>query len=158
MSSREKLFLYVASLSEEDVDDALWLLKFFLGKEEHKEEHKETPKPFYEEVYCIKHNKTGKEYIGRSGSCERRIKEHMSRLRKGKHPVEDMQADYDKFGEDYTITVIGKITDYRDISTEFELMNEHGSYIRGKGYNYKDRCFPRWKRRSEKNDRKGKAT
>jgi hypothetical protein len=72
----------------------------------------------------------------------------MAFLKKGKHSVEDMQADYDKYGENYTISILDEITgeSYREMCREFELMYEHESYIRGKGYNYKDRCFPRWKR------------
>lgn len=139
MSNKEKLFLYIANLAEEDAKRVLPLFKAFLNKEKPEE------KLFCEVIYCIKHNRTGKEYIGRSNCYTRRIKEHKAALKKGKHPVEDMQSDYDKFGDDYTITVLDLITDFWDISREFELMYDHESYIRGKGYNYKDRSFPRWK-------------
>ena len=139
MSNREKLFLRIAELSEEDVEKVLPLVTSIFGKEE---------KPYSEVIYCIKHNKTSKEYIGRSNCYTRRIKEHKAALKKGKHYVEDMQADYDEFGDDYTITILDLITDssYWGRNREFELMYEHESYIREKGYNYKDRCFPRWQR------------
>ena len=59
------------------------------------------------QVYMILHNPTGRMYIGQSTKVEQRIKHHMTMLRAGKHPVEDMQKDFNEFGEDYTITILG---------------------------------------------------
>lgn len=154
MTTKEKLIVLICTMTEEQAEAVLPVVQLVKKqktekpKEESKKEPKKEPKPFHEIVYCIKHNKTGKEYIGRSGCYLRRIKEHMALLKKGKHTIEDMQSDYDKYGEDYTITILDEITggSYWETSREFELMYEHESYIRGKGYNYKDRCFPRWKR------------
>ena len=49
-----------------------------------------------------------------------------------------MQADFDTYGEDYTITYLEEITKYEDRIREYEWMQEYDSYIRGTGYNYND--------------------
>ena len=90
-------------------------------------------------VYAIKHNRTGRVYIGSSKRPELRIKCHISALRGGRHSVEDMQADFDKYGEDYTISFLEVIKKYDDRFHEYEWMKQFNSHIRGFGYNYKDR-------------------
>lgn len=89
------------------------------------------------EVYMIRHNVTGRMYIGRSGKLQKRIYQHLCLLRAGKHPVEDMQKDFDEYGEDFTISVLGA----ENISNryfEIEMMEKYRSIERGIGYNYKD--------------------
>lgn len=93
--------------------------------------------PLY--VYAIKHNRTGRVYIGSTWKPEVRHKNHLSLLRNHNHPVEDFQTDFDKFGDDLTFTVLEKITSYADKNREYEWMKKYRSYIRGEGYNYKDR-------------------
>ena len=84
----------------------------------------------------IRHNPTGKMYIGRSGDPERRTKHHLMLLRAGKHSVEDMQKDFNEYGEDYTITILGNTE--KNHTLELEMMDKFGSCKRGVGYNYKD--------------------
>ena len=88
------------------------------------------------QVYMICHNQTGRKYIGQSGNAERRIKYHMTLLRAGKHPVEDMQKDFDEFGDNYTVSILGSNAGHPTL--EIEMMEKHGTCIRGNGYNYKD--------------------
>lgn len=88
------------------------------------------------QVYMILHNPTGRMYIGQSSKVEQRIKHHMTMLRAGKHPVEDMQKDFNEFGEDYTITILGSTSDHYTL--EIEMMDKYRSCVRGVGYNYKD--------------------
>ena len=88
------------------------------------------------EVYMIRHNVTGRMYIGRTKDVQGRIKQHLYFLRRGKHRVEDMQEDYDKYGENYSVTILGR-TDTR-LTLETEMMDKYRSTTRGIGYNYKD--------------------
>lgn len=92
-------------------------------------------------VYLIRHNVTGRIYIGSSKNVEIRYSNHMYNLRSWKHPVEDMQKDFDEYGENFTLTVIDEIRTYEEASKEYEWMREFKSHIRGVGYNYKDNAF-----------------
>lgn len=147
MSNKEKLIEFILKLSNEEAEI---VLSHLIGERKDKEE--KTSKPQFEyrrTIYSIKHNATGREYIGCTANFDKRIKAHMSSLRGGRHPVEDMQADFDKYGNDYTVCVLEEITAYCERAREYELIKEHESYVRGKGYNYKDWIAKRraaWKR------------
>lgn len=67
----------------------------------------------------------------------------MSALKNGKHPVEDMQADFDELGEHYDFSIIGQIKDESEAHKEYDCMLERNSNIRGRGYNYKDKKCPK---------------
>lgn len=62
----------------------------------------------------------------------------MSLLHLGKHPIEDMQKDFDEYGEDYSFLVLDDILEYADKNKEYEWMRKFNSFTRGIGYNYKD--------------------
>lgn len=94
-------------------------------------------------IYMITHLPTGRKYIGSSHNVEARIKKHLYALRKGTHPVEDMQADYDRFGEKYSYAIIGKINDKSEDHKEYDCMMEFHSHLQSQGYNYKDMRRPR---------------
>ena len=94
-------------------------------------------------VYAIRHNVTNRVYIGSSCHVDKRFNEHIDALRAHRHSVEDMQADFDKHGEDFTLTVLDHIATAEDRHREYDWMSKNQSYIRGVGYNYND---PRWKR------------
>ena len=89
-------------------------------------------------VYRITHNVTKRMYVGSSGDVEKRINHHLCLLRAGKHPIEDMQYDFDMYGEDYTVVIIGEIK-YTGRNLEYETMEKCNSRVRGTGYNYKDK-------------------
>lgn len=93
---------------------------------------------FPRKVYCIRHNPTERVYIGSSSNVDRRIGAHISALRRGSHINEDMQADYNRHGEDYTITILDSIENMSEVEKEYEWMKMYESNVRGKGYNYKD--------------------
>lgn len=88
-------------------------------------------------VYMIRHNATGRMYIGSSVDVEKRIQNHFVMLRAGKHHVEDMQQDFDKYGDDFTVSVLGEVGN-SNLRLEIEMMDKYQSTIRGVGYNYKD--------------------
>lgn len=94
------------------------------------------------QVYALTHNETKRTYIGSSEDVCRRYRQHIGALRKGHHAVEDMQADYEVHGENYTLTVLDRIESEEENSKEYEWMKKEGTYVRGKGYNYND---PYWK-------------
>lgn len=89
------------------------------------------------QVYMIRHNVTGRMYIGRSNQSQTRIKHHFQLLRSGKHPVEDMQKDFDDYGDDYTVSMLGDVENHC-LRLEIEMMEKYQSTVRGIGYNYKD--------------------
>lgn len=93
---------------------------------------------FPRKVYAIRHNATNRVYIGSSCHVDKRLKSHIFALRARKHPIEDMQADFDKYGEDYTFTILEDVLVYEDRVKEYEWMLKYQSQIRGIGYNYKD--------------------
>ena len=94
---------------------------------------------FPRKIYAITHNVTKRTYIGSSCRVEARIGSHLSRLRCHKHHIGDMQADYDKYGELYSIEVIDEISCYDERHKEYEWMERFKSRIRGIGYNYLDK-------------------
>ncbi len=93
-------------------------------------------------IYKITHIPTGRVYVGSSNVPEHRLASHLSALKNGRHPVEDMQSDFDELGNDYDFSIIGQIKDESENHKEYDCMLECGSNIRGKGYNYKDRKCP----------------
>lgn len=86
-------------------------------------------------IYVLKHIATGKHYVGRSRNPEQRIANHFSALKRGCHPVEDMQKDFDNFGGEYKVAIVEKNARKED---EFKWMLFLDSLTKGKGYNYKD--------------------
>lgn len=144
MSNREKLFDFISNLTEEEAKMLIPAVKSFLYFQ-----RKHQANNFHEVIYSIRHNVTGREYIGRTGIFPQRVRLHIQKLEKGKHIVEDMQRDFNKYGNDYTVTVLDEITERSERKREYELIESHGSYIRGKGYNYNDKCFLCWKRNKE---------
>lgn len=90
-------------------------------------------------VYAIRHNVTNRVYIGSSCHIDKRFTEHINALRSHRHPVEDMQADFDRYGEDFSFTIIDHIATEADRNKEYDWMKKNQSYMRGVGYNYNDR-------------------
>ncbi len=89
-------------------------------------------------IYAIQHNVTKRIYIGSSADVNSRYMSHMYKLRSGKHHIEDMQDDFIKYGEDYSLFILGEIINYEDRFKECEWMEKYKSFVRGIGYNYKD--------------------
>ncbi len=89
-------------------------------------------------IYAIQHNKTKRIYIGSSSDVPNRYWNHIYRLRSGKHGVEDMQKDFNDYGEDFSLFILDEINNHNERNKEYEWMKRYQSNIRGKGYNYKD--------------------
>lgn len=60
-------------------------------------------------IYAIQHNATKKIYIGKTKNVYKRYKDHLNSLRLGKHGSIDMQYDYDKYGEDFSVYVLEEV-------------------------------------------------
>lgn len=93
---------------------------------------------FPRKVYAIQHNVTKRIYIGSSCNVTTRYQNHMFALRRGKHVIEDMQEDFDKYGEDYSLFILDECFSSSDKNKEYEWMLKYNSFVRGIGYNYKD--------------------
>lgn len=89
-------------------------------------------------IYAIRHNATDRVYIGSSCNVDRRVHSHLLSLRAHRHPVPDMQKDFDEYGEDFTVTVLDRINGPDEKNKEYEWMDKYQSFVRGIGYNYKD--------------------
>lgn len=58
-------------------------------------------------VYAIQHNKTKKIYIGSTKRLvTERIKDHIRNLRNDTHTCENLQNDFNEYGEDFTFFVL----------------------------------------------------
>ena len=91
-------------------------------------------------VYMIKNTGNGKAYIGSSCSLDGRVEKHICALRHHRHKVEDMQSDFEKYGENMFCAVpLGKFPDDEAIRMETFYQRIFRTNERAYGYNYKDR-------------------
>lgn len=91
-------------------------------------------------VYTIKNNATNRIYVGCTVNAEWRYKTHMDAMRRGRHKVEDMQEDYDRFGADsFCFKVYGKFPYHRALQQEIFISHVLRTKDRRFGYNYKDK-------------------
>lgn len=61
-------------------------------------------KPLY--LYQIRNTVNSMKYVGISYNLEKRIEQHLSSLRKGKHVCDELQKDFKKFGEESFVSEI----------------------------------------------------
>ncbi len=75
-------------------------------------------------IYAIQHNETKKVYIGCSKNVPGRYQQHISRLRHNKHSSKEMQEDFDKYGEDFSVFILEEIENIREeeYKSEFGLI------------------------------------
>lgn len=101
-------------------------------------------------IYKLECTKTGRVYIGKTCNPEKRHKQHLFMLKARKHVIEEMQTDFDKYGESsFVFTVLESVNRqpisekaiYTDAEREKQIMLEYRSYLPEFGYNYKDRYF-----------------
>lgn len=90
------------------------------------------------QVYALRHNPTGRIYVGSSANVEKRVYHHMMLLRNGCHHVKDMQDDFAEYGEDYSVEILDEITKWQERTKEYYWMQKCSSCIQGIGYNYQD--------------------
>lgn len=93
------------------------------------------------QIYALVYEPTGKTYIGSSANVVKRFRVHISQLRHGKHPVGDLQADFDRHGEQFKLIVLDTIDDFGARDKEYQWMTRLQTFDRSRGYNYLD---PKW--------------
>jgi len=94
--------------------------------------------PYPRFVYVIKHNITNRVYVGSSHNVKHRYLRHMYLLRKGKHKSKLMQKDFDEYGENYSLSIVDRISGYGDSYKEYQQMVVHKSFCPKYGYNQGD--------------------
>lgn len=90
-------------------------------------------------VYAIQHNETKRMYIGSSCEIDKRYSRHINFLRSGKHKNEDMQKDFNEYGENFSVYILDEISEYKENYKEYEWMYKYNTIERGIGYNYADK-------------------
>jgi hypothetical protein len=87
-------------------------------------------------IYAIRNKQTGRRYVGQTGGrlCKRRC-DHLSLLRHGKHPSQEMQADFTARGEGAFETVVLRKTPNQRLadSAESEFILEGNCYNHNSG-------------------------
>ena len=91
------------------------------------------------QVYAIQHNRTKKIYIGSSKDALKRYMNHICQLRAGNHPVGDMQADFNSYGEDYSLFILEDNMVHAERQKEYEWMRRYKTFDRRFGYNYREK-------------------
>lgn len=101
---------------------------------------------FIYKITCLKNNKS---YIGRTSQPDLRISSHYSLLKCGKHKIENLQNDFDEFGEDaFSFEIIGE--DNFGLNIERKMQEILKTYDPKYGYNYKDQNWLSHWRKNEK--------
>ena len=87
-------------------------------------------------LYAIKHNKTKRIFIGTTAqSLEDRYRFHIAALRKHRHHTSLMQEDFDKYGEDFSVYILGKLETKDDRDMEYEAILKYKTCDEKYGYN-----------------------
>lgn len=89
-------------------------------------------------VYALRNEVTGNLYVGRSVNPRARLMAHMNALKRGAHPVVDMQADFDEYGDHFRFFVLDKIENWDERGKELEWQKRLNTIDRRYGYNYRD--------------------
>lgn len=95
------------------------------------------------QIYVIQHTPTKKRYVGSSSNVKTRYQQHMSALKRGAHPVRAMQSDFDHYGGEYTLTILGEINTSAERELEYGWMLRYATYDPKYGYNVNDPAVKR---------------
>ena len=60
-------------------------------------------------IYAIQHNQTKRIYVGCTKNITNRYIQHMQNLKSGRHASEEIQHDFDEFGEDFSVFLLEEI-------------------------------------------------
>lgn len=90
-------------------------------------------------VYALRHNPTKRIYVGSSADPAKRIGSHFGLLKNGKHPIAQMQKDYNDYGGDYSVFLIDEIEGMQDRGKEYLWMLKLDTKNPEHGYNAQDK-------------------
>ena len=95
------------------------------------------------QVYALRHEATGKIYIGSTANPYQRFLKHLNRLKNGTHNSKDFQADYDQHeNKDISLIILDEIKTFEDRVKEYEWMAYYQTFDHRRGYNYADPSLP----------------
>ena len=89
-------------------------------------------------VYAIRHEPTGKVYVGSTSKLSERLSAHFTALKGGYHSNEAMQKDCTERGFSYSVFVLDLISTYQDRNKEYLWIDALGSRNPSRGYNAGD--------------------
>lgn len=97
---------------------------------------------FPRKVYILRHEATGKIYVGSAADVLLRYKSHRSKLKHGRHNSTNLQKDYDSHEDkSLSIVVIDSIAGISEKAKEYEWMDLLRTYDPAVGYNGNDHHF-----------------
>lgn len=95
-------------------------------------------------VYVMTHDATGKSYVGSTANPTLRFRQHLNALKRGRHKVSDLQADYNAHdNKGMTFSIVDSANNWSEHFREYEWMDALGTGDRKRGYNYNDIHFTR---------------
>lgn len=93
-------------------------------------------------VYAIQHNETGRVYVGSTENIKARLTQHFQTLKGNRHLSEQMQSDYNKFGDNFSIYILfdGEVEKETLLLLERLFMTALKSKDPSFGYNEQDKA------------------
>lgn len=91
-------------------------------------------------VYALKHEPTGKIYVGSTHDVINRVRTHISLLKRGYHTNVAMQEDFNRYGEGYVVFVLDGIQGWSDRNKEYLWMDALKARDPERGYNGKEKA------------------
>lgn len=76
-------------------------------------------------IYAIQNKVNKKIYIGKTENPQTRLQKHLYDLKGGRHIVEDMQEDYNKFGDVFDFFILEEGVSYSDRHIEYKYMKKY---------------------------------
>ena len=93
-------------------------------------------------VYALRHDATGKVYVGSTSNLHARILMHINCLKRGEHQVPGFQSDYDQHeNKNLSVTVLDTVENWDEKDREYEWMDRYKAHDPRYGYNYLDPHF-----------------
>lgn len=89
-------------------------------------------------VYAIRHDPTGKIYVGSTNNLCSRLSSHFTALKGGYHKNEAMQRDCNERGFSYSVFVLDFVTSFQDRNKEYLWIDALGTRSADVGYNSGD--------------------
>lgn len=86
-------------------------------------------------VYAIRHEPTGKIYVGSTHDLCSRLNSHLAALKGGYHKNEAMQKDCNERGFSYSVFVLDFVTNFQDRNKEFLWIDALRTRLEDVGYN-----------------------